>query len=60
MTTIMTEADRAIAERAAQGLPPTITDPETLRKVAMLVSLPLNGSTPLLAPKKRGAKVVAR
>jgi hypothetical protein len=29
-------ADRARAERKAQGLPPTVTDPETIRRVAAI------------------------
>jgi hypothetical protein len=28
---------RTIAERAAAGLPPTVEDPETLRKVGVLI-----------------------
>jgi hypothetical protein len=38
--------ERIKADRKAQGLPPTITDPTTLSKIAALVSMPINGDTP--------------
>ena len=33
-------ADQVRAERVAQGLPPTVTDPETLALLAMLLRAP--------------------
>jgi len=38
--------ERIKAERKAQGLPPSVTDPTTLSKIAMLISMPVNGDTP--------------
>jgi len=51
--------------RQNQGLPPTITDPTTLAKIAALISMPINGDTPQGDGKKarrqrKEAKVGAR
>ena len=41
--------------RESQGLPPTVSDPTTLSKIAALVALPMNGDTPK-AGRRAGAK----
>lgn len=39
----MTPADRARASREAQGLPPTIDDPETVARLAALIAAKIGG-----------------
>jgi len=53
------------SSRTQQGLPPTITDPATLAKIAALISMPINSDTPQGAGRKarrqrKEAKVGAR
>lgn len=38
MSTPRAVADHAVSSRAAQGLPPTITDPHALRRVALILA----------------------